>query len=104
MGEKDFIKRLTPQNRLRIHFVTERGRVERLDVVQYEAEIDGQWLAIVRYDCSHGYLHRDVIRHDGTQEKSRVAVVDLAEALNQAIEELERQWQFYRQAYEEAMR
>lgn len=104
MGEKDFIKRLTQQNRLRIRFRTRYGKVVRLDVVQYEAEIGGEWLALVRYDCAHGYLHRDIIMPDDSREKSRVPVADLTEALDLAIEELERQWQFYRRAYEEAMK
>jgi hypothetical protein len=104
LGEKDFIKSLGHRNRLRISFVTERGRVVRIDVVQYEAEIGGRWLALVRYDCAHGFLHRDVMRPDGSHEKSRVPAADLEEGLNLAIEELERQWQFYRRVYEEAMK
>jgi hypothetical protein len=104
VGEKNFIKHLTHQNRLRIHFRTGHGEVVRLDVVQYEAEIDGEWLALVRYDCAHGYLHRDIIKPDGSREKSRVPVTDFTEALDLAIEELERQWRFYRRMYEEAMK
>lgn len=104
MSEKDFIKYLTHQNRLRIHFRTGHGEVVQLDVVQYEAEIGGKWLALVRYDCAHGYLHRDIIKPDDSREKSRVSVTDLTEALDLAIEELERQWEFYRRMYEEAMK
>jgi hypothetical protein len=104
MGKKDYIKNLGQRNRLRISFVTERGRVVAIDVIQYEAEIGGRWLALVRYDTAHGYLHRDVMYPDGSREKLRIPTTDLARALNEAIEELERQWSFYRRVYEERMK
>ena len=104
MGKKDYVKSLGRRNRLRISFVTERGKVAFIDVIQYEAEIEGKWLALVRYDMAHGYLHRDIMHPDGSREKLRVPIVDLKQALSDAIEELERQWRFYRRVYEEAMK
>lgn len=35
---------------------------------------------------------------------NRVPIVDLKQALSDAIEELERQWSYYRRVYEEAMK
>jgi hypothetical protein len=46
----------SPHDRLRVCFVTEKGKVTDIIVIQYEAEIEGKWLPLVRYDRAHGYL------------------------------------------------
>lgn len=103
-----FIERqemLTHQDRLRIKFVVKRGRVIQFNLVQYEAKIVGQWWPIVRYDMAHGYLHRDVMKPDGTvTEKQTVSYRELSDALTMALEELHRQWPFYRRQFEEWMK
>ena len=38
-------------------------------VLQYEAIINEKWVAIVRYDCAHGFFHRDLINPNGDKEK-----------------------------------
>ncbi len=62
MVEKEFTKIISPSrdDRLRLKIKTEKGKVIDI-VVQYEAKFSGQWHPIVRYDCSHGFLHRDVM-------------------------------------------
>jgi len=96
---------LTDRDRLRIKFCVERGKVARIDLVQYEAEIQGRWWPIVRYDMAHGYLHRDVMKPDGTvAEKQVIPYEDLGEALTLARDELRRQWLFYRRQFEEWMK
>ena len=73
---------LTHEDRLRIKFVVERGKVSRIDLVQYETEIRGHWWPVVRYDMAHGYFHRDVMKPDGTiVEKQVVPYRELGEAL-----------------------
>ena len=47
-------------DRLRLRIETEKGKVVNM-VVQYEAKFGEEWHPIVRYDCSHGFLHRDVM-------------------------------------------
>ncbi len=42
---------------LRKKINTEKGKVVDM-VVQYEAKFNKEWHQIVRYDCSHGFLHR----------------------------------------------
>jgi len=96
---------LTHQDRLRVKFLVERGKVIRIDLVQYEAEIRGQWWSVVRYDMAHGFLHRDVMRPDRTvAEKQAIPYNELGEALTMALSELHRQWSFYRRQFEEWMR
>jgi len=66
MGEKFWIQDFeTSLDRLRIHFITEHGRVVAILVIQYEAYIDGEWRAVVRFDEAHGYYHRDVMSPSG---------------------------------------
>ena len=55
-------------DRLRIRITTEKGRVVNI-MVQYEANIAGAWREIVRDDCAHGFLHRDVTLPKGKTEK-----------------------------------
>ena len=104
MGEKAWERFLTNRDRFIVAFVTEKGKVKQIIVVQYEAEIGGEWRPLVRYDMAHGYLHQDVLRPDGTQEKTVVICTDLDEALQQVLAELNRQWESYRRAYERRMR
>jgi hypothetical protein len=101
--QKEWVQDLSNRDRLRVSFVTGKGprKVVRIAVVQYEAEIEGEWRALVRYDQAHGYLHRDVANPDGTQEKLIITYTDLAEALTQILAEIRHQWPFYRRRYEE---
>ncbi len=104
MGEKAWERFLTNRDRFRVAFGTEKGKVKQIIVVQYEAEIGGEWRPLVRYDMAHGYLHQDVLHPDGTQEKSAVIYTDLDGALQQVLAELNRRWESYRRAYERRMR
>ncbi|MFQ5858686.1 MAG: hypothetical protein ACE5LU_24050 [Anaerolineae bacterium] len=102
MGEKFWIQDFeTGLDRLRVHFVTERGQVKAIVVIQYEAYIDGKWRPIVRFDEAHGYFHRDVMSPTGEQEKTAKPGSDKGLALTQAIEDIKRQWRSYRKAYED---
>lgn len=78
--------------------------VTAIDVIQYEAEIAGRWIGVVRYDMAHGFLHRDIMRPDGTQEKSKVTYRTLAEAVTESLNFIEAHWEFYRRIYEEKAR
>ena len=61
MKSKEFIKTVSVDgnDRLRIRIATEKGQVVNI-VVQYEANIAGTWREIVRYDCAHGFLKRNI--------------------------------------------
>ncbi|MGI8482673.1 MAG: DUF7718 family protein [Thermomicrobiales bacterium] len=53
-------------NSLRIRISTETVDVTSL-TVQYETWIDGEWVAVVRYDTAHGQAHIDFLDHDGNK-------------------------------------
>jgi hypothetical protein len=102
MGEKYWIQDFeTGLDRLRIHFITEVGQVVSIIVIQYEAYIDGNWRAIVRFDEAHGFFHRDVLSPTGAQEKTAQPAISKDLALNDAIAHLKRYWRTYRKIYED---
>jgi hypothetical protein len=70
MSETQFVVPLqgSPINRYRHSHVFEEGVVTDF-VIQYEAEIDGKWHEIVRYDTAHDRPHKDVLHPDGTETK-----------------------------------
>lgn len=90
------------RDRLRVHFITEHGRVVRIVVIQYEAYIDGEWRAIVRYDEAHGYYHKDVMTPFAGQTKVAQSTADMNAALADAIADIRKNWPEYRRTYEVA--
>ncbi len=102
MSEKFWIQDFETQiDRLRIHFITEQGRVKSIIVIQYEAYINGEWRPIVRFDEAHGFFHRDIMSPSGGQEKTARFRNDKNMALTEAIAEIKQHWQSYRKACED---
>ena len=75
--------------------------VKSIFVLQYEAYIEDEWRAIVRYDEAHGFFHRDILWPSGQQDKSPQAVGDKGLALTEAIADIKEKRQAYRKAYED---
>lgn len=100
MNEKEFYIYLGNhlKDRIRLRFRKDKG--ELIDMVlQYEALIDGKWFAIVRYDCAHGFFHRDLISPNGDKEKKLIEVPDLKYAFAFAKQDLEDKWEWYKDQY-----
>ncbi len=101
MGEKFWIQDFeTGLDRLRVHFITERGQVKSILVIQYEAYIDGKWRAIVRFDSAHGFFHKDIMSPAGEQQKIDLSSFDKKFDLNEAIADIKNNWASYRKEYE----
>lgn len=83
---------------MRIKISLDIGKVIDV-VVQYESLFQEKWNPIVRYDCAHGYFHRDIIFPDGEQEKQVIAIEKLEDALSYAEQELKDRWEWYKQRY-----
>ena len=50
---------LTEQDRITYSYkIDDRGKYLEVTNTSYEARVENQWITIVRYDSSHGYLHR----------------------------------------------
>jgi hypothetical protein len=93
MVKKEFTKVISQSqdDRLRIKIETERGKVLDM-VVQYEAKFEEEWHPIVRYDCSHGFLHRDIMFPGGKKEKHLLDIADLNSALLYAEQDIKDRW------------
>jgi hypothetical protein len=96
--EKTYVQMVTAQDRIRVRFRKERGKITEF-VVQYEALVKGQWLAVVRYDTAHGQPHTDVINPGGTQEKRLLHFPNFNDAFSYAEEDIKANWERYRQRY-----
>jgi len=101
MAIKEFLKKLGTlhKDRLRVKIETQKGKVKSF-VIQYEAKIDEHWYQIVRYDCAHNYVHRDLIVPDGSKEKKPIFLSTLEQALLYAEQDLEDRWEWYREHFE----
>jgi len=100
MKEKSFTVLMDKvgNDRLRVRLKIDQG--ELIDVVyQYEAMIDQHWTAIVRYDCSHGFFHRDVMLPNGDKEKHEITIDNLKSASKYAEQDLKDRWEWYRERY-----
>ena len=82
MGSKEFTKELSldGEDRLRIKIEVEKGKVKDV-VTQYESKIKDKWYPIVRYDCSHGFFHRDLLNSKGEKTKQIIQIQNLKDAL-----------------------
>jgi len=79
--------RIILRNLFRLH----RNRVTGF-VIQVEVRMteDGeeQWQPVVRYDCAHGFIHRDTIATNGRKMKHKLPIQDTRSAITLAIDEL----------------
>lgn len=74
-------------DRLRVKLKTQKGKL--VDVLyQYESYIENKWRQIVRYDCAHGFFHRDLIFPNGDKEKQVIIIDNLKTASNYAEQDL----------------
>lgn len=105
MKEKEFESFLDKEGdeRLRVRMKIENG--ELIDVVfQYESFIEKKWHPIVRYDCAHGFFHRDTIKPNGDKEKQVIEIPNLKDAAKYAEQDLKDRWEWYRERFIKKMK
>jgi hypothetical protein len=90
------------EDRLRIRATKTRGRIVSF-VVQYEALIQGEWKAIVRYDTAHRFAHKDILHPDGSADKQPINFSNLNLAFTFAVQDLKSLWRWYRYGYEKEL-
>ena len=100
MSEKEFYIYLGTQlkDRIRLRFEKDKGQILDL-VLQYETIINKKWVVIVRYDCAHGFFHRDVLHPNGDKEKKVIDIPDLKYGITFAKQDLEDKWEWYKEQY-----
>ena len=84
--------------KLRIKIHTDKGKILDI-VVQYESYLNNKWKPIVRYDCSHGFFHRDVLYPGDEKEKQFIPIITLEDALKYAEQDIKDRWKFYKERY-----
>jgi len=99
MKRKDyFIHFVWGIDRLRVNYRTDKG--EMIDfVIQYETFLNGKWKAVVRYDCAHGFFHRDEIFPTGEKEKTPIDINNFDSAALYAEQDLRDRWKWYKERY-----
>ncbi|MFA6403237.1 MAG: hypothetical protein WCX31_16685 [Salinivirgaceae bacterium] len=105
MKEKEFESFLDKDEdqRLRVRMKIENG--ELIDVVfQYESFIEKKWYPIVRYDCAHGFFHRDTMKPNGDKEKQVIEIPNLKDAAKYAEQDLKDRWEWYRERFIKKMK
>lgn len=75
-----------------------KGKVTDV-MVQYETLIKDNWYPVVRYDCAHGFFHRDILSPQGEKEKQKIAIENLDYALQYAEQDLKDRWRMYKQRF-----
>jgi len=105
MPDKQFIKIISPdgEDRLRIRITTRKGKVVNV-MVQYEAIIAGIWHEIIRYDCAHGFFHRDIIYPRGKNEKQPIMIENLNDAMQYAEQDIKDRWSWYKERYKRRLK
>lgn len=80
--------------RKRHYHITESGKIVRF-VVQLEVKVGGKWRQVVRYDCAHGFAHKDYYDIEGRRRKINLHLGH-EEALTFADEDINKNWLIYR--------
>ncbi len=80
--------------RKRHYHKTTKGKIERF-VVQLEFEHQGVWKEVVRYDCAHGFAHRDTYNLQGKNAKEEL-YLSFEDALTLADEDIDANWEEYK--------
>lgn len=89
--------------KLRIKIHSDKGQLIDI-VIQYESLIESKWHPIVRYDCSHGFFHWDIMKPNGEKEKQVIPITTLKDALNYAEQDIKDRWEFYKERYSKKMK
>jgi len=97
VAEKEYIIPYSCDVRKRHYHKTTRGKVVRF-VVQLEINYNGDWKEVVRYDCAHGFAHRDSYDLAGENKKEKLPL-SFEDALTIADDDIDDNWEFYKQKF-----
>ncbi len=103
MRQVTFGQLLDDDNALRVRFDLEQGQAIKF-VVQLECCIGEEWTAVIRYDAVHKFAHCDKLHPYQSTEKTVLQTQNYNEALTLALNDLQDNWRYYRQRYEEWLR
>jgi len=98
--KKEFFKYIDDEGKeiVRMKIQTDGKKVTDI-LVQYDTFLDNKWTPIIRYDCAHGYFHKDVLNPKGNKEKHTIVIQNLEDALLYAEQDIKDRWKFYKTRY-----
>jgi hypothetical protein len=94
MTEKKYIIPYSEDARKRHYHKIIKGKVVSF-MVQLEVNHEGGWKEVVRYDCAHGYAHRDSYDLAGKQIKEEL-YLSFEDALTIADDDIDDNWENYK--------
>ena len=94
MAEKEYIIPYSEDVRKRHYHKTTKGKVVKF-VVQLEVKHGGNWNEVVRYDCTHGFAHRDFYDLSGKHIKEEL-YLSFEDALTLADDDIDDNWETYK--------
>lgn len=98
MKKVEFVVMLTSEDRYRHRHRRIKNTVVDFSL-QYETKSGERWLAVVRYDTSHGFAHRDLFDRRGREKKTPVFARNLNEALVFADYDIKSNWRMYKASF-----
>jgi len=105
MSDKEYIHYLSLEraDRFRYRHTLKSGHITYFSV-QYEALIDNEWVAIVRYDSAHGRAHKDILHPFEREMKEEFYGQSFADVLTMGERDIKTNWKKYRDEYESKMK
>jgi uncharacterized protein YeeX (DUF496 family) len=97
MSEKQYLILLDVDVRERHYHYTEAGRIKKF-VVQLEVKTGDAWKEVIRYDCSHDYVHKDCYNKEGKSRKINL-YLDYEDTLTLADDDINENWEIYRERF-----
>ena len=97
MKEKRYLILLDTDARKRHHHVSEHGNILEF-MVQLEIKCGAVWKEVLRYDCAHGYAHKDAYNISRKCRKIRLSLHH-EEALTLADDDINENWALYRDRF-----
>lgn len=97
MAEKEYIIPYSDDARKRHYHKTVRGKVVKF-IVQLEVKYEGNWKEVVRYDCAHGYTHRDSYGLHRRRIKEELHL-RFEDALTLSDDDIDDNWEIYKNRF-----
>jgi hypothetical protein len=82
--------------RVRTRLFTRKGKICNY-VVQFEHAVDGDWKEVVRFNYSHGFVHKDIYDINGRQVRKidMGTFHDLKDAVDMALTDISQKHEAY---------
>jgi len=97
MPEKQYVILLDEVARKRHYHVVTAGKITKF-VVQLEVKVKGIWKGAIRFDCAHGYTHKDTYNKKGQTRKMNLHL-DYDKALTFADDDINEYWEIYKEKF-----